>query len=94
MSIDEQLKAIVPGKTYPRQVTVNEPDGHEVKFLLQSYYVGMYCAIHLDGGAIPHQVGDHNNTTFVRKLKKDLKVAIKRGATVEISGMANCQLEP
>ena len=91
--MSKELKAkmaeILPGETYPRSVTITEKiDGkqHEVSFCLQSYYVGMYCAIHLDG-VIAQQGGDSNNKTFVSKLKKDISAAIKRGAKVEIKNV-------
>ena len=86
----EKLKEIKAGKNYPTSVTITEDfDGKEVtiKFLLQSYIVGMYCAIHFPNETIPHQTGDHNNKTFVTKLKKDIKKAIARGATVEIGSI-------
>jgi len=86
----EKLKMIVPGKTYPREVVVTETfKGKlmEVKFLLQSYMVGMYCAIHVNGGPIPMQTGDHNNKSCVTRLKKDIAKAIERGAKVEISAI-------
>ena len=87
------LDSIKPGKTYPRSVEVTETvEGKTtlIRFLLQSYVVGMYCAIYFPGNSIPHQTGDHNNSTFVRKLKNDLRKAIDRGATVEIDSIANC----
>jgi hypothetical protein len=80
----ETLKTIRPGVNYPTFVNVVEPNGYEVRFLLQSYFVGMYCAIHINKAAIPAQVGDHNNKTFVTKLKRDLEAALARGAQVEI----------
>ena len=83
MKIEEQLKQIVPGETYPRIVIVRE-DGGEIRFLLQSYFVGMYCAAYLDGQSLPCQTGDRDNKKFVAGLKKDLKKAIARGASVEI----------
>ena len=88
----EQLKAIKPGKTYPTSVKVTEPNGMKIEFLLCSYYVGMYCAIHVNGANIPAQTGDHDNIKFVRGLKRDLNKAIVRGATVEIGSIRDCQL--
>ena len=88
--MSKELKAkmveILPGETYPRFVKTTEViDGKpsEVCFYLQSYYVGMYCAMHVDGGSA-RQLGDNNNKTFVTKLKRDISAAIKRGAKVEI----------
>ena len=86
MTIEEQLAQIVPGKNYPTSAKVTETiEGkvQEVKFLLQSYLVGVYCAMYY-GPAVPYQTGDHDNRTFVGKLKKDLAAALKRGAQVEI----------
>jgi hypothetical protein len=94
MTLSEQLKAIKPGKTYPRSVDITEMyDGEEMKirFLLQSYCVGMYCAIHA-GPGVPCQTGDHNNRNFVTKLKKDVVKAIQRGAKVEIGTIYPCVL--
>ena len=84
MTIQEQFNQIVPGKTYPSQVEVIEKDGNRAKFLLQSYIVGMYCAIYFNNATIPAQTGDHNNKSFVSKLKKDLIKALDRGAIVTI----------
>ena len=92
MNILEQLKTIKPGKTYPRNVKVTEKDGKTIEFHLNSFYVGMYCAIHIDGSSTPVQTGDHDNIKFCRGLKRDLAKAIARGATVEISPVSNCQL--
>ena len=86
MTIEEQLKAIKPGVNYPASVTVKEKhEGKDmtVSFLLQSYFVGMYCSVGVNGEH-SHQMGDHNNKTLVRNLVKDLRAALKRGATVEI----------
>ena len=89
-TIEEQLKEIKPGKTYPRHVEIDEhgPDGKpaKVEFHLQSYYVGMYCALHIDGRLVA-QLGDQNNKTFVTKLKADIKRAIVRGAKVKIGSI-------
>lgn len=88
--IQEKLKMIKPGKTYPQSVNIVEQvDGKEMKirFALQSYVVGMYCAIYFPERQCPHQTGDHNNKTFVAGLKKDITKAIERGATVEIGAI-------
>ena len=91
MKTSKEFKAkmaeILPGETYPRFVKITEKilgKQCEVCFYLQSYYVGMYCAIHIDGGNA-RQLGDQNNKTFVTKLKRDIRKAIKRGAKVEIA---------
>lgn len=86
MSIQEQLAEIKPGKNYPAFTRITETvEGKEmvISFALQSYYVGMYAAISIPGQSLI-QSGDHNNKSFVTKLKKDIKKAIDRGATVEI----------
>lgn len=86
MTTEEALKAIVPGKTYPAEVIITETvEGKEmvVKFCLQSYFVGMYRAVYLDG-RLALQDGDHNNKSCVAGLKKDIQKALKRGAKVEI----------
>jgi hypothetical protein len=44
----------------------------------------MYAAMYIDG-KILLQTGDHNNKSFVAKLKKTIAAAIARGAKVEIS---------
>ena len=91
MNATEQLKQIKAGTNYPTNVTITENiEGEEttVKFILQSYIVGMYCAIYFGNETMPHQTGDHNNKTFVGKLKKDIKAAIERGAKVEIGTIA------
>ncbi len=81
-TIDE----IIPGKTWPANVEVTEKSGDVVKFCLNSFFVGMYCAIYVNGN-LATQTGDHNNKGFCTKLKKDLKAALARGAKVEISGI-------
>ena len=91
-AIRETMKKIVPGKTYPRRVTIREIFNNEpieVIFILQSYVVGMYCAIYFPNTSTPIQTGDHNNKTFVTKLKKDISSAIDRNADVEISCIEN-----
>jgi len=92
MNATEILKTIKPGKNYPSYVKVEEKGHPLVEFHLNSFYVGMYCAIHVNG-SVAAQQGDHNNKGFCTKLKKDLTKAIARGAIVEISGIRNCQLE-
>jgi hypothetical protein len=82
---------IKPGKNYPTSVTITEMvEGKEmeIRFLLQSYIVGMYCAIHFRKGDVPAQTGDHDNKKFVKGLVKDIKKAIRRGAKVEIGSIA------
>ena len=81
------LDDIKPGVNYPTTVEITEVFGGEevtVRFILQSYYVGMYCAIYFPNMQIPQQVGDYDNKRFVTKLKRDIKRAIERGAEVEI----------
>jgi hypothetical protein len=95
MTITEQMKQIVPGKTYPSSITNTETfKGKKmvVDFFLNSYFVGMYCAIHVNG-QVASQSGDHNNKTFCAKLKKDITKAIARGAKVEIESIRECKLK-
>lgn len=95
MNATEQLKQIKPGKTYPSYVKITEAvKGKKmvVQFYLNSYYIGMYCAIHINGH-IASQTGDRNNKTFCTKLKKDIAKAIARKAKIEIGSIRNCQLE-
>lgn len=98
MTATEQLKEIKPGKNYPAcvKITENGPEGKpaEVKFLLQSYSVGMYCAIYFPGDSMPCQTGDYDNKKFVGKLVKDIKRAIARGAEVVIEGIRPIKTEP
>ena len=90
MNLKEQLKAIIPGKTYPSHVKITE-DKNVIEFHLNSFFVGMYCAIHIDGN-VAAQTGDHDNKKFCRGLKKDIDKAIARGAEVEISSLRECKL--
>ena len=95
MTATDQLELIKPGKTYPSYVEITELlDGETctVKFNLQSYVCGMYCAIYFPGQTIPHQCGDHNNMSFVRKLKKDIARAIERGADVIIGSIQDIKV--
>lgn len=84
MTVEEQIKEIKPGETYPSYVHIKEEDGKVVKFHLQSYITGMYMAVYWPNNSQPQQTGDRNNKTSVRKLKTDIRKAIKRGATVTI----------
>ena len=82
--IIKDLAAIKPGVNYPCRVNVVETvkgQPHETTFRLQSYCVGMYCAIDVNG-ALAMQTGDYDNKHFVSTLKKDLAKAIERGAEV------------
>lgn len=91
MTTKEQLKAIVPGKTYPSEVEITEKDGRVIKFLLNSYYCGMYCAIYANGN-LAMQTGDHNNKKFTTGLKRDVIKALKRGAIVEIDSVRDVKV--
>jgi hypothetical protein len=84
--ITDCINAIKPGKNYPAKVCITEPDGMKVEFYLNSFMVGMYCAIHVNGN-LAVQTGDHNNASFARKLKKELLAAVARGAIVEVSAL-------
>ena len=85
-TLKAKLAEILPGETYPRFVRINEKISgkqQELCFYLQSYFVGMYCAAHINGRLV-QQGGDSNNKTFVTRLKKDIKNAVKRGAKAEV----------
>lgn len=92
MTIEEQMKQIVLGKTYPTYVAITEADGNKIEFHLNSFYVGMYCAIHVNG-EYDTQTGDYDNTGVCEWLKQDILEAIKRNAIVEIGSIRKCQLE-
>lgn len=86
MNVTEQLKAIKAGVNYPSSIVITETfKGKEMKtmFHLSSYFVGMYCAIYCNN-KLANQTGDHDNKKFVTTLIRDIKKAIKRGASVEI----------
>jgi len=91
MNTTEQLEKIIPGKTYPSYAKVVDKGEKPVEFYLNSFYVGMYCAIHVDGH-VAVQTGDHDNKRFCRMLKEDLNRAIARGADVEIGSICECKL--
>ena len=90
--LKQQLAEIKPGETYPAHVMIKEKTDTgkdiSIKFLLQSYISGMYCAIHINGSDVPDvQTGDHDNKKFVTKFKRDIKKALERGGTVEIGDL-------
>ncbi len=96
MTTEETLKKIVPGKTYPAEVTVNDTfEGKPmmVKFCYNSFFVGMYCCVYINGN-VASQGGDRNNKTCMTRLKKDLKAALARGATVEIGDIRQVRTSP
>ena len=85
MTTKETLAKIIPGKTYPSDITITETiEGKPmvVKFCMNSFIVGMYCCIYVNG-EVACQSGDNNNKSVVTRLKKDVKKAISRGASVE-----------
>jgi len=95
-AVQEKLAQIKAGKNYPASVVVEETvAGKPLKlcFFLNSFYVGMYCAIHINDATIPHQTGDHNNKSFVSRLKRDLARALERGAEVTIGSIRPCKLD-
>lgn len=95
MNATNRLNLIKPGKNYPSYVEITEEVEGEpvtVRFNLQSYLSGMYCAIHFQKQSMPHQCGDHNNKGFVIKLKKDIANAIKRNAEILIGPIENVKL--
>jgi len=100
-ALQAQLDNIVPGKSYPRYVSIREPNSQlqsdgkfqsgkedHIEFHLNSFVVGMYCAIHING-QVAIQTGDQDSRQFTRKLKKDIVRAVtERGAAVEIGSVA------
>ena len=85
MKIKDQLAAIKPGKNYPSEVRITE-DGQTIRFLFNSFFVGMYVAIYI-GDSCMVQTGDYDNRSQVRRLKTDIANALKRGARVSISNL-------
>ena len=104
--VESQLKEIKPGKNYPGSVCiveprtselatldVEDPDKRTVRFYLNSFFVGMYCAIYFPGQTLPHQNGDNDNKKFVRGLIKDIKKAIARNVDdIRIGPLRECKL--
>lgn len=96
MTTEEALKAIIPGKTYPAEVNVEETIADvpsKIKFCFNSFFVGMYCCVYING-KVASQGGDHNNKSCIASLKKDLKAALKRGAKVEIGSIRQVKTSP
>ena len=88
--VNKQLRAIKPGVNYPSHVLIKEQvkgQTFNLNFNLQSYFVGMYCAIYLNHNTQPQQTGDHDNRKFVAGLKRDIAKALDRGAYVEIGAV-------
>jgi hypothetical protein len=90
------LQEIKPGYNYPGYVNITEKDedgaDFKLRFRLKSYKVGMYCAIYPPGDSLQTvSAAADNNSTFVRKLVKDIRTAIKRGAVVEIGPLRACE---
>lgn len=95
MKTEDALKAIIPGKTYPDEVTVSEEFNGKpmvVKFCFNSFFVGMYCCVYING-KVAAQAGDHSNKSCIVSLKKDLKKALARGAKVEIGDIRQVKTE-
>lgn len=96
MKTADALKLIVPGKTYPDEVTISEEVNGKpmvVKFCFNSFFVGMYCCIYINGN-VARQGGDRNNKSCITSLKKDLKRALSRGAEVEIGTIRQVKVFP
>lgn len=89
--LQKKLEAVKPGKTYLAYAKVTEVEGDVIEFFCNSFFVGMYCAVHVNG-QVAQQSGDHNNSSFMRSLKKDLMKAEERGATVELGSVMPCKL--
>ena len=91
MKTQDALKAIVPGKTYPTVVDITEPDGKRVQLQMNSFEIGMYCAINLNSNMVS-QGGHSNQKTFTQRLKRDIEKALSRGAKVKIGSIAKVKL--
>jgi len=90
------INDIKPGKNYPGCVVIDETvkgKNVQIKFLLQSYFIGMYAAIY-EGGRLVCQSGDHNNRSFVTELRNDLRKAVARGAAVSILSLRPVKTKP
>lgn len=88
-AFSESMAQIQVGKNYPCSVAITEMvKGKKMilTFALQSYLVGMYACIRINGELI-QQTGDHDNKKFVGGLVRDMKKAVKRGAIVEIGSI-------
>ena len=96
--IAEKLKCIRPGQTYPTSVIIIERaigeltdtslTARTIKFYLNSFQCGMYCAIFVGDQIIPMQTGDNNNKTFVRKIEGDIRKALNRDVeSIEIGSI-------
>lgn len=84
------IKSIKPGENYPSFVLIEakvKGQKLKLKFLLNSFYVGMYCAIYINDAVVPQQTGGYDNKKFVRGLKRDITKAVERGAKVTIGQM-------
>lgn len=95
-AVKTKLKSIKPGVNYPTLVEIEETtDAGPIKLrlLLQSYFVGMYCALYINQEQLPRQCGDHDNRKFVRGLKRDIENAINRGASVVIESIQPIKTE-
>lgn len=89
MTAQERLDALKPNE-YPTHISIQETyKGEEMnaEFNLCSYHVGMYCAVYVNK-QLAEQTGAANQQKFVKKIKKTLTEAIKRGAIVTFGTIA------
>ena len=81
--------AIKPGQTCAAEVEIKEKYNGKpmtVKFCFNSFIVGMYQCIYVNG-QVAQQGGDHDNKKCMTSIKKDIKAAITRGAKVTIGSI-------
>lgn len=104
--LQAKLDEIIPGKNYPSYVKIVEPETAKpvdfagtkvqgkpmtVTFNLNSFVVGLYCAMSVNGQH-SHQAC-HTPKPFTKKFKQSVIQAIERGAEVEISGIRPLKTE-
>ena len=89
--LQTKLDSIIPGKTYPRTVTIEEiidKKPTQISFTFQSYICGLYCVVSInDEPANLASQSAHKTKSFTTKFKKDIIKAIQRGATVTIGSV-------
>jgi len=87
--LQAQLDAIKPGQTYASEVVIKESFSGKpvtVKFCFNSFVVGMYMCVYVDG-QLATQGGDHNNKGCMVTMKRDIKKALEREAKVTIGSI-------
>ena len=85
-----KIDAIVPGKTYPKLVRWKE-DGHRIEIRFQSYRDGLQCTTTLNGFRFC-QTSYRDVRDPIRRLKREIRAALRRGTTVTIGSIV--QVKP